>query len=101
MKIQYANKSVEQLWMGDLTKCVYQFLYNEKDSVYTEIIQYFIIHGLGLCIKLISYVAHVLYTWSFIHNTAVPIAIKKKKYFLSLNTHTTVFAWVSGDSNTN
>ena len=39
MKIQYANKFVEKLWMDDLTTCVYQFIYNEKDSVYTEILQ--------------------------------------------------------------
>ena len=101
MKIQYANKFVEQLWMGDLTTCVYQFIYNEKDSVYTEILQYFIIHGLGLCIKVSSFVAHMFYAWSFSNNAAVTIAIKKNKYFLSLITHTTVFDQGYGNSNTN
>ena len=47
-------------------------------------------NGLGLCIKVDIYVAHMLYSWSFSHNTEVLIAIKKKNIF-SLNTNTTVF----------
>ena len=65
--------------MVDPTTCVYQFIYDENYSVDTEIIQYFIRHGLGLCIKLDSYVAHMFYAWSFIHNTSVPITIKNNK----------------------
>ena len=49
--------------MSDTTACVYKFIYNEKDSVDTNIIQYFIMHGLVLCIKVDSYVAHMLYAW--------------------------------------
>ena len=58
-------------------------------------------HGLGLCIKVDSYVAHMFYACSFSHNTAVPIAKNNKKYFPSLNTNTTLFAWVYGNSNKN
>ena len=65
--------------ISDPRTCVYQFIYDEKDSVGTEIIQYFVMHGLGLCIKVDSYVAHMFYAWSFGHNTAVPIAIKNNK----------------------
>ena len=53
--------------------------------------------GLVICIKLNSYIAHILYAWSFIHNVSVPILIKHNKYYLSLYTNTTVFAW--GDIN--
>ena len=76
MKIKYANESVQKLGMGDPITCVYQFIYNENDSVDTKIILYFIMHGLGSCIKVDSYVAHMLYAWSFSHNISVPIAIK-------------------------
>ena len=48
-----------KLGMGDPTTYVYQFIYDEKDSVDTNIIQYFIMHGLVLCIKFDSYVAHM------------------------------------------
>ena len=99
MKIKYANESVQKLGMGDPITCVYQFIYNEKDSVDTKIIQYFIMHGLGLFIKMDSYVAHMFYSCSFSHNTVVPIAINKNKYFLSLNTNTTVFSWGAINSN--
>ena len=81
--------------------CDYQFIYYERDSVDTNIIQYFIMHGLGLFIKVDSYVAHMFYEWSFSHNTAVTIDIMKNKYFLSLNTNTTVFSWGDGNSNKN
>ena len=56
-------------------------------------------HGLVLCIKVDSYVAHMFYAWSFSHNTAVPIAKNKNKYFLYLNKNTTVFTWGSGNNN--
>ena len=58
-------------------------------------------HGLGLCIQVDSYVAHMFYTWSFIHNTAVTISINRNIYFISLNTNTTVFAWGGGNPNKN
>ena len=87
--------------MGDTTTCIHQFIYDEKDKDDTQITQYFIMHGMGLFIKVDSYVAHMFYAWSFSHNTSVPITKKKNKYFISLNTNTTVFSWVSGNKNKN
>ena len=87
--------------MGDSTTCVYQFIDKENDNDDMKIIQYFIMHGLGICINLDSYVAHMLCACSFIHNTTVPIAIMKNKWFLSLNTNTTVFSWGSGNFDKN
>ena len=86
--------------MGD-KKCVYQFIYDDNSSDETKIIHYFIMHEMGLCINVNIYVAHMLYAWSFSHNTEVLIAIKKNKYFISLNTNTTLFACWAGDSNKN
>ena len=87
--------------MGDTTTCVYQFIYYKMDNNDIQITQYFIMNGLVLCIKVDSYVAHMFYACSFSHNTAVPIAKKKNKYFISLNTNTTVFSWGSSSSNKN
>ena len=39
MKIKYANELVEQLVMGDPTTCVYQFIFDEKNSVDIDIIK--------------------------------------------------------------
>ena len=50
MKIEYANEFVQKLGFGDPTTCVYQLIYDEKENVDTKIIQYFIMHGLGLYI---------------------------------------------------
>ena len=101
MKIKYANEWVEQLGMVDPTTYVYQFIYDEKYSVGIEVIQYFIMHGLVLCIKVDIYVEHMFYTWLFSHNTAVTISIKNNKYFLSLNTNNNLFAWGARNSNRN
>ena len=49
--------------LGDPKTSVYQFIYDENDIYDTKIIQYFIMHGLELCIKLNSFVAHMLYAW--------------------------------------
>ena len=65
--------------MGDPTTCVYQYIYDENDSVDTKIIQYFIMHVLGSCIKVESYVAHMLHAYSLSHNTLVTITIKSNK----------------------
>ena len=81
--------------------CVYKFIFNENYSNDTNIIQYFIMHGLILCIRLNIFVAHIIYAWSFGHNTSVTTSIKKNKYFLSLNECTTVFAWVDVNKNKN
>ena len=61
MKIQYANKFVKNLGMVDTTTRVYQFIHDDNESNYTKIIQFLIIHGLGLCINLDSYISHMFY----------------------------------------
>ena len=62
-------------------------IFDENESNDTNIIQYCILHGLGLCIKLNSFVAHIFYVWSFSHNKEVPIDINqnKKKIFKDIH----------------
>ena len=79
VRIKYANQIVQQSGMGDIKSCVYQFIYCEKDSVDTEIIQYSNMHALGLCTKVDGYVARMFYAWSFSHNKKFRISIKKNK----------------------
>ena len=79
MRIQYANNFVQKLGMGDPTICVNQLTYNEKYKNDTQITQYFIMHGLGLFIKVDISVAHLFYACSFSHNTSIPISKNKNK----------------------
>ena len=58
---------MKNLGIGDPAICVYQFIYNIDDNNDTKILQYFIIHGLGLCIKVEKYVAQIFYALSFSH----------------------------------
>ena len=101
MKIQYTNDFSQKLGMGDPTTFFNPFILYENDNDDTKIIHYYIMNGLRLFIKIYSYVAHMLYARSLINNTVVPIDINKNKYFMSLNTKTTLFAWVDGNSNKN
>ena len=87
--------------MNDPKTCVYKLFYDENYSYDTKIKQYFIMHGLGLCIKVDINVAHVFYARTFSHNTSVSIDTKKKKYFLSLNTNAIVFSRGADNSNKN
>ena len=70
--------------LGDTTICVYQFIFDKEDINDTHILHNFFMNGLGLCIILNSYVAHIFYTWPFNHNTLVPIYIKQKKNVIVL-----------------
>ena len=90
MRIEYANYFIVNMVLGDTTNFFYQFISNDNDSNYTKIIKYFITHRLGLRIKFDSFVAHMLYAWSFINNTALSIGMRKNIYFISLNKSTTV-----------
>ena len=48
MKTQYENEFVEQLGIGDPTTCVYQLIYNEKESVDTETNKIFYYEWIGV-----------------------------------------------------
>ena len=61
MKLQYVNEFAHKLEMIDPKTCVYQFIFDVNDSDDTKVIQYFIMHGMRLCIKVDSYVAHMFY----------------------------------------
>ena len=56
-------------------------------------------HGMGLCIKLNRFEAHMFYAWSLKPDEVVPISINHNKYFIYFNTYTTVFSWVDGNKN--
>ena len=99
MKMKYANYFIQNMRLGDPTPCVYQLFFDENGSNETNIIQYFIMHDLGLCTKINIVLAHMFYTWSFSHNAAVLISIIHNPCYLSLHAYTTVFAWEYGYAN--
>ena len=42
MRIQYANKMIQNLGIGDSTTCVYQLIYDENDNDDKDIIQFWL-----------------------------------------------------------
>ena len=81
MKIEYANECIQNLGMSHPTTCVHQFIYDENNNDEMKTMQYFLMHGLVLFIKVYSYVDHMFYVQSFSNNTEVTIDIKRNKYF--------------------
>ena len=65
--------------LGDPKTCFYQFILHKNDSDDTEIVQYFIMLRLVICVKLDIFVRYMFYEWTFSHNTEVPISIKQNK----------------------
>ena len=54
--VQKQKQTLQKLRIGDLKKCAYQFIYDDKDKNDTLITQHFIMHGLGVFIKEDRYV---------------------------------------------
>ena len=86
-------------WNSVILQHVFIRVFNKDHSNDTNIIHYFVLHGLLLFIRLNNYVENMFYAYSFSHNTAVPISINQDKYYLSLSTYTTLFSWSGGNSN--
>ena len=55
-------------------------------------------HELGLCIQINGHVSHMLHSGSFSHYASIPVALKYYKYYLSLDTYTTIFSRVDCSS---
>ena len=85
--------------LGDPTTFVYQLEVGNEYSDDTHVLQQFVLNGPGLCIKLNCCVAHMFYAWSFSKNSEVPTVIEYNKYYLFLDTYSTVFSWGAGNSN--
>ena len=80
-KIRKYNTQTNPLktWDWVILKQVFiKLTFPENGSNDTEIVQYFIMYGLGLCIKLNIFVSHMFYTWSFSNNSALSIASNQK-----------------------
>ena len=100
--MQYANELIINMGLDGFITCVYQLIFDENGSNSTNNIQYFIMHVLGLCIKLNSYVARMFYTLSFIHSPEITINIGQNKSVLILNTNTAaMFDWGAVNLNKN
>ena len=58
MKIQYSHEFIQNMGLSDPTTCFYQLIFDENDSNYTKIIQYFIMHGPSALIARSTIITH-------------------------------------------
>lgn len=92
----YLSTWSERLFFTKATTCAYQMLEDESDAFPVEYIQYFILRGLGCCVRFGSHTCHMFYAAHFSHCTAVCVMIKDSTIYLSHNGIYNVFAWGAG-----
>ena len=90
----YLDKWRKNLEYTKATTCAYQFISKEEDNI--EFIQYFLMRGLGACVRQGSHTSHLFYAGLFSHCTAVPLFVKDNKIFFHDNNETNIFAWGGG-----
>mmetsp|Transcript_7289 Transcript_7289/g.13285 ORF Transcript_7289/g.13285 Transcript_7289/m.13285 type:complete len:637 (-) Transcript_7289:103-2013(-) len=99
-RLDYANRWC-RLGIGSASTCAYQFVYRTeslKDEI--ELVQYFILAGLGVSVRMSSFVVHMMYAHTFSHMTAMPLVIKSGKVYSKSNGDVNVFAWGAGKTET-
>ena len=97
-KAKYAMDFIHKFGLGVPTSCVYQFIHDENgfQEDDAEVIQYFLLNGLGVCFRLGNHVAHSFYAFTMTHCTAVCMVVVDSTLYLRKNDNFTVFAWGSG-----
>ena len=94
-KVRYLKDWIDLYGLGTPTTCVYQFVTGSSVCM-PDIIQYFIMDGVGICVRLRSHVGHMFYGHSFRHRTAVPIFVCNGIVDSpSISNRFVVFAWGS------
>ena len=89
---RYLEKWREMLYFSKATTCVYQMIQPVPATEKYEFIQYFIMRGLGCCVRLGSHVSHMFYASHFSHCTAVCILLQNDKIWFKHDMAYTVFA---------
>ena len=95
-KTEYAKTFIERLGFGVPTTCGYQFVNDEDDEENDdfECFQYFVMPGLGICVRVRENSTHGFYAFSFTHLTAIPLVISKGRLYIHLpGSDFTVFVW--------
>lgn len=90
---RYLEKWREMLYFSKATTCVYQMIQPVPATEKYEFIQYFIMRGLGCCVRLGSHVSHMFYASHFSHCTAVCILLQNDKIWFKHDMAYNVFAW--------
>ena len=89
----YIKRWMNLLQLGKSTTCVYQFLVDDCfENASPDIIQYFLLDGLFLCVRMGSHVCHMFYGHTFSHRTSVGIAIINGMVHYNHN-NINIFAW--------
>ena len=65
------------------TRVTYHFVYkNECDTGMVDIIQYFILSSLGICVRISDFTTNYFYGGLFSHCSSVPLFVKNNKVYI-------------------
>lgn len=91
--IDYIYKIKDTIGISVPTTCAYQHVIIKQDI---QLLQFFVMHGLGSCVFLHDFISHNFYAQSFLHNTSVCVGVDAENQ-VWLNNHSEkrgyVFAW--------
>ena len=83
------------------TRITYRYVYkNEYEYINTEVIQYFILLDLGICIRIGDYTTNYFYGGVFTHCSSVPLFIRKSKVYIRQDYVNIVATGVAGINET-
>ena len=91
-KIEYLRTWLKYVKFVKASTCVYQFKSPKTDKKYL-FIHYFIILGLGSCVRMGSHVSHMFYAGKFDCCTAITILILDDIIYFSTKEDFNVFEW--------
>lgn len=91
--------------IGEPTHCCYQYVRpKEGCGMFCEVHSYFLMDGIGCCIRFSDFASIWFYGHSFVHRTSFPLVVSKGKVFTASNLlgelegtpRLEIFAWGSG-----
>jgi hypothetical protein len=90
-RLDYLTRFKLRVGLGTPTTCAYQFV----AAANIDVLQYFILEGLGLCVRLTSFLGHSFYAYTFVHCTSICLMRKEGKVHFVMDDalKACVFAW--------
>jgi hypothetical protein len=93
---QYLHRFFDRVRFGTPCTCAYQHVLHPSWSS-AVLYQFFMLDGMGHCVRLENNIGHQFYAHTFVHRTSLCLSVfEGRVYFLSSDGLASVFAWGEG-----
>ncbi len=99
-RLNYFTHFVEDFGLSNPTKCAYQFVPFRGKSVDDDVvvIQSFMMLGIGMSLRLKSFLSHIFHSGCYQHNTSIPLFLQSGKVYMFTHPDVRIAAWGAGKS---